>query len=105
MGIYTARRGVSIPIKLGQEITRIRARALNANIPLLISNDVLKYWKAVLDFDKSVLHIHKRYQVQLQVDESGHFLIEHTDDLQLINNNTKDSYYTSSDTGRYNTIN
>ena len=69
-GIYTARREVSIPIKLGQEITRIRAKVVNANIPLLISKDILKDWKAVLNFDKSVLHVHKRYQVQLQVDES-----------------------------------
>ena len=77
---------------------------MNANIPLLIGKDMLKDWKAVLDFNKSALHIHKRYQVQLQVDESGHFLIEHTDDLQLINDNTKDSYFTGSDTERYDAI-
>ena len=41
-GIYTARREVSIPIKLGQEITRIRAKVMNANIPLLIGKDVFK---------------------------------------------------------------
>ena len=72
---------MSIPIKVGKEITRIRAKVVNANIPLLIGKDVLKNWKAVLDFDKLVLHVYERYQVQLQVDESGHFLIEHTDDL------------------------
>ena len=74
---------------------RIRAKVVNANIPLLIGKDVLQDWKAVLDFDKSVLHVHKRYQVQLQVDELGHFFIELTDDLQLINDNTKESYFTS----------
>ena len=39
-GIYTARREVSIPIKLGKEITRIRAKVVNANILLLIGKDV-----------------------------------------------------------------
>ena len=63
--IYTARREVSIPIKLGKEITRITAKIVNANIPLLIGKDVLKDWRAVLDFYNSVLHVHKRYQVQL----------------------------------------
>ena len=59
--IYTARREVSTLIKLGKEITRIRAMIVNANIPLLIGKDVLKYWRALLDFDNSVLHVHKRY--------------------------------------------
>ena len=38
------------------------------------------------------------------MDESGHFFIEHMDDLQLINDNTKESYFTSSDIKRYNAI-
>ena len=81
--VYTAKKEASIPIKLGQEITRIRVKIVNANIPLLIGKDALKHWRASLDFDNSVLHVDKRYQVQLHVDESGHCLIEHTDNLQL----------------------
>ena len=102
--IYTVRKEVSIPIKLGQEITRIGVKIMHANIPLLISKDMLKDWRAVLDFDNSVLHVHKRYKVQLQVDESGHFLIEHMDDLQLVKDNIKNSYFTSSDTERYEAV-
>ena len=77
---------------------------MHANNPLLIGKDVLKAWRALLDFDNSVLHVHKRYQVQLQVNESGHFLIEHTDDLQLVKDNIKNSYFTSSDTKRYDAV-
>ena len=61
LGINNARRELSIPIILGKEITRIRAKVVNANIPLLIDKDVLKDWKSVLDFDKSVLHVQERY--------------------------------------------
>ena len=38
--IYTARKEVLIPIKLGQEVTRIRVKIVHANIPLLIGKDV-----------------------------------------------------------------
>ena len=34
--IYTARKEASIPIKLGQEVTRIKFKIVHANIPLLI---------------------------------------------------------------------
>ena len=102
--IYTARKEVSIPIKLGQEITRIGVKIIQANIPLLIGKDVWKDWRALLDFNNSVLHVHKRYQVQLKVDDSGHYLIEHTDDLQLVKENIKNSYFTSSGTERYDAV-
>ena len=46
--MYTARKEVSIPIKLGQEITRIGVKIVYANIPLLIGKDVLKDWRALL---------------------------------------------------------
>ena len=99
--VYNARKEVSIPIKLGQEITRIRVKVVNANIPLLIGKDVLKYWKASFDFDNSILRVFKRYNVQLHEDESGHYLIEHIDDLQLVKDNIKNSYFTSGETERY----
>ena len=72
--------------------------------PSLSARTVLKDWIAVLDFDNSVPYVHKRYQDQLQVDESGHFLIEHMDDLQLVKDNIKNSYFTSSDTERYEAV-
>ena len=103
--VYTAKKEASFPIKLGQEIKRIRVKIVHANIPLLIGKDVLKYWRAMLDFDNSVLHVDKsRFQVQLHVDESGHFLIEHTDDLRIVKDNIKSSYFTSSDTERYDAV-
>ena len=102
--MYTARKEVSIPIKLGQEITRIGVKVVHANIPLLIGKDMLKDWRVLLNFNNSVLHVHKRYQVQLKVDESRHFLIEHTDDLQSVKDNIMNSYFTSSDTERYDVV-
>ena len=77
---------------------------MNANIPLLIGKDVLKDWKALFNFNNSVIQVHERYQVQLKVDESGHYLIEHTDDLQLVKENVKDSYFTNSGTERYDEV-
>ena len=77
---------------------------MHANIPLLIVKDVLKDWRALLDFNNSVLHVHKRYQDQLKVDDSRHHLIEHTDDLQLVKENIKNSYFTSSGTERYDAV-
>merc|ERR1711994_154525 len=102
--VYTAKKEASIPINLGQEVTRIRVKIVNANIPLLIGKDALKSWRASLDLDNSVLHVDKRYQVQLNVDESGHFLVEHTDNLQIVKDNIKSSYFTSSDTERYDAV-
>ena len=38
------------------------------------------------------------------MDNSEHYLIEHTDDLQLIKENVKDSYFTNSGTERYDEV-
>ena len=55
--VYNARKEVSIPIKLGEEITKIRVKKVNANIPFLIGKDILKYWKASFDFDNSTVRV------------------------------------------------
>ena len=89
--IHMARKEVSIPIKLGQEVTRIGVKIVHANIPLLIGKDMLKDCRALLDFNNSVLQVHERYQVQLKVDDSGHYLIEHTENIQLVKENVRDS--------------
>lgn len=81
---------VSIPAKLGGRDVFIKSDVVEADIPLLLSNQTMKKAEAVLDFKKECVMLFGK-EHPLLFTTSGHYIIPLCDTRKVINSNsTKD---------------
>ena len=74
--VYKARYYKKIPIKLGSTVKEVMAGVVDAQVPLLISNEDLKSWKTSIDFENKTLILKKTNEmVQLIKTKSGHLAV------------------------------
>ena len=73
--VFTSTRAVFLPLKVGNEVKKVRMLVVDANVPCLIGRDHMMKWKGKLDFAEKTLTLDDKYKVQLSVNNKGHYAL------------------------------